>query len=169
MLYNHEKNLRLAEVRITSSGISETNKQLIFEFKSNCFANGLKISSVVKHLTELKVLAEMLGKEFKDVTKSDIMKLLERIERTDRAPRTKEDYKMFIRKFFRWLEKNEVVDWIKIEKKESSRKMPEDMFSKDDIEKMINVCRHPRDRALVACLYETGTRIGEIGYLKSSM
>jgi len=31
---------------------------------------------------------------------------------------------------------------------------------------MINACEHPRDRALVACLYESGTRISEIGYLK---
>ena len=59
MLYNYEKDLKSAEERIKSSGISEANKQLIFEFESNCFAEGL-------------------------------------------------------RKFFKWLGKSDVVDWMKM-------------------------------------------------------
>ncbi len=166
MLYDHEMDLRSTEERIKRSGISESNKQLIFEFESYCYAQGMKTARVLKHLTELKVWTEMLGKDFKDATKTDVMKLVERIERTERAARTKEDYKVLIRKFFRWLEKNEVVDWMKISMKKDSRKLPEDMLSEDDIEKMINACEHQRDRALVACLYESGARIGEIGDLQ---
>jgi hypothetical protein len=67
MLYNHEKVLRSTEERIKSSNISEGNKQLIFEFESYCFAEGLRISMTLKHLTELKVFTEMLGKEFEIV------------------------------------------------------------------------------------------------------
>ena len=55
MLYNHEKNLKSAEERIKNSNITEENKQLIFEFESFCFAEGLKIARVLKHLTELKM------------------------------------------------------------------------------------------------------------------
>ncbi len=166
MLYNREKDLKVTEERIKSSCISETNKQLIFEFESYCFAQGLKTSRVLKHLTELKVWTEMLGKDFKDATKADVMKLVECIERSDRAARTKQDYKILIRKFFRWLEKDEVVDWMKIGMKMDSKKLPEDLLSEEEVEKMINACEHPRDRALVACLYESGARIGEIGKMK---
>ena len=86
MLYNYEKDLKSAEERIKSSGISEANKQLIFEFESNCFAEGLRISRTL-HLTELKVFTEMFGKELKDASKLDILKMIERIERMDRSDR----------------------------------------------------------------------------------
>ena len=166
MLYNHEKNLKATEERIRNSSINEANKQLIFEFENYCFAEGLKIARVLKHLIELKVLADMVGKDFKSMSKHDMMNLVGRIERMDRAERTKQDYKNLIRKFFRWLGKNDVVDWIKISSRKDSRKLPEDMLSEEEIEKMINACEHPRDRAMIGCLYESGTRISELGNLK---
>ena len=62
-MYNHEMNLRTTEERIRSSKIIEANKQLIFEYESCCFAEGLKIARVLEHLYELKMLAELFGKE----------------------------------------------------------------------------------------------------------
>ncbi|MBE0428230.1 MAG: tyrosine-type recombinase/integrase [Nitrospirae bacterium] len=166
MLYNHEKNLKATEERIKRSNICEANKQYIFEFENYCFAEGLKIARVLKHLTELKVLAEMIGQDFKTMPKQDMISLVGRIERMDRAERTKQDYKSLIRKFFKWLGREELVEWIKIPLRKDSRKLPEDMLSEEEIEKMINACEHPRDRAMVACLYESGTRISELGGMK---
>jgi integrase len=40
------------------------------------------------------------------------------------------------------------------------------MLSEEEIKKMIDACEHPRDRALVASLYESGARISELGNLK---
>jgi integrase/recombinase XerD len=166
MLYNHEKNLKSAEERIRNSSITEENKQLIFEFESFCFAEGLKIARVLKHMTELKILAEMAGQDFRSISKQDMILLVGQIERKDRSERTKQDYKTLIRKFFRWLDMDEIVDWIKISSRNNSNKLPEDMLSEEEIEKLINACEHPRDRALVASLYESGARISEIGNLK---
>jgi integrase len=84
----------------------------------------------------------------------------------ERSFSTKQDYKILIRKFFRWLGKEDMVNWIKISYRSNSRKLPEDLLSEEEIEKMINACEHPRDKALIACLYESGTRIGELGNLK---
>ncbi|MDO8725378.1 MAG: site-specific integrase [Candidatus Methanoperedens sp.] len=165
MLYNHEKSLKATEERIRDSNISISNKQLIFEFESFCFAEGLSIARVLKHLTELKLLADMAGDDFKNINRQSMMKLVEHIERMKRAEITKGDYKKLIRKFFKWMDKGDLVDWIKISRKDS-RKLPEDMLSEEEIEKMINACEHPRDRALIASLYESGARISEIGNLK---
>lgn len=166
MLYNHEKSLKSTEERIRNSNITEANKQFIFNFESQCFAEGLKIARVLKHLIELKVLADMIGQDFKSMSKQDMMTLVGRIERMDRKERTKQDYKSLIRKFFRWLDREDIVDWIKIPLRKDSRKLPEDMLSEQEIEKMINACEHPRDRAMIGCLYESGTRISELGNLK---
>jgi integrase len=166
MLYNHEMNLRTTEERIRSSNISEANKQLIFEYESCCFAEGLKIARVLKHLYELKMLAELFGKEFNKASKQDVMKVVGDIERMDRSESTKRDYKILIRKFFRWMDKDDVIAWMKIPSRNDCRKLPEDMLSEEEIKKMIDACEHPRDRALVASLYESGARISELGNLK---
>jgi len=93
------------------------------------------------------------------------MKLVEHVERLKRAEITKQDYKKLIRKFFKWMDRGDLVDRIKISRKDS-RKFPEDMLSEEEIEKMINACEHPRDKALISSLYERGARISEIGNLK---
>ena len=87
-------NLRTTEERIRTSNIIEANKQLIFEYESCCFAEGLKIARVLKHLYELKMLAELFGKEFNKASKQDVMKLVGDIERMDRSESTKRDYKI---------------------------------------------------------------------------
>jgi integrase len=165
MLYNHEKSLKATEERIRDSNISKANKELIFEFESSCFAEGLSIARILKHLTELKLLADMAGDDFKNINRQSMMKLVEHVERMKRAEITKQDYKKLIRKFFKWMDRGDLVDWIKISRKDS-RKLPEDMLSEEEIEKMINACEHPRDKALIASLYESGARISEIGNLK---
>jgi hypothetical protein len=55
-------NLRTTEERITNSNICEANKQIIFEYENYCFSDGLKIARVLKHLYELKILAELFEK-----------------------------------------------------------------------------------------------------------
>jgi len=72
MIYNHGKNLKAAEERIRNSSICEANKQYIFELESFCFSDGIRIARVLKHLTELKVLAEMAGQDFKSMHKQDM-------------------------------------------------------------------------------------------------
>jgi len=105
MLYNHEKSLKATEERIRDSNISISNKQLIFEFESCCFAEGLSIARILKHLTELKLLADMAGNDFKNIDRQSMMNLVGHIERMKRAERTKQDYKKLIRKFFKWIKK----------------------------------------------------------------
>jgi integrase/recombinase XerD len=42
------------------------------------------------------------------------------------------------------------------------RKLPEDILTKEDIEALLNTCQNARDRALIACFYESGARKGEL-------
>ena len=47
-----------------------------------------------------------------------------------------------------------------------NRKLPEDMLTEADIEALLNVCQTLRDKALVAFLYESGCRKGELFAIK---
>ena len=42
-----------------------------------------------------------------------------------------------------------------------NRKLPEEILTKEDIKKMIDAARTPRDRAIISVLYESGCRVGE--------
>jgi len=46
--------------------------------------------------------------------------------------------------------------------KKNDKKLPEDMLTAEDIKKLIKATDKPRDRSLVAVLYESGCRIGEL-------
>lgn len=98
-------------------------------------------------MVELKIIAEMPDKDFKEADKLDITRLVERIERMDSSDRTKREYKGVLRRFYRWPGRDELVDGMKIPTRKDSRKLPEDLLS--EIENMINICEHPRDKALV--------------------
>ncbi|HEY9246325.1 MAG TPA: hypothetical protein VIO11_05710, partial [Candidatus Methanoperedens sp.] len=50
------------EERVKSPNISNANKQAIFEYESYCFADGIKVVRVIKHLMELKIWQRCLKK-----------------------------------------------------------------------------------------------------------
>jgi len=82
------------------------------------------------------------------------------------------DHKKVLKIFFRWIklgsrEKNEVGDPpetknVKI-KKVKDKIVREDLLTEDDLTRLLHVCgENARDRALIDCHFEAGTRPGEI-------
>ena len=51
-------------------------------------------------------------------------------------------------------------------KPSSTRKLPEDMLTREEIEALLDNCPNSRDRALIATLYESGMRKGELFSIK---
>jgi hypothetical protein len=61
-IYNYERRLELVLEKIRKSDISEKNKEVIDRFKDECFAEGLSIARIIRHLYNLRRLAEWLKK-----------------------------------------------------------------------------------------------------------
>lgn len=117
---------------------------------------------------QLNVLIGLIGKDLDTVDKDDIYKLLADIERSDRRPATIRDYKITIKRVFRWLNGGkdpEMTAWIQTRVKTRDKLLPEELLTEDEIKQMIESAKHPRDKALIAMLYDSGARIGEIGTL----
>jgi integrase/recombinase XerD len=51
-------------------------------------------------------------------------------------------------------------------KPQSMKKLPEDLLTKEEIEALINNCHNTRDRTIIAVLYESGMRRGELFSIK---
>ena len=80
----------------------------------------------------------------------------------------KHDYKVTLKKFYKWYCKEdnpELTKWIKITVKKKDQRLPEDMLIESDVLKLIEYAKHQRDKAMIALLWDIGARIGEIGTL----
>lgn len=81
---------------------------------------------------------------------------------------TKHDYKVTIKRFYKWLKGNdetypEEVKWIKTTLKENQIVLPEDLLTEDEVKTLVDVALSPRDKAFIITLCESGARIGEVG------
>jgi len=177
-LYNFENELSNVRERISRLENRE-NTKLIEKFLKQLFAEGISEPRVIKYANHLKIIAERINKNFLDVTKEDITMFLSELEQHGYIPKTKNDkslipysewtkmdYKVTLKRFFRFLGKEELIKDVKTTIRNNRKKLPEELLTKSEIKKMIETADHPRDKAMISLLYEGGLRIGELASLK---
>lgn len=73
-------------------------------------------------------------------------------------------YKTVLKKFFKVVGKPELLDPLKERKKKENDEKIErgKLLTKEDIESLISATMNPRDKAIIATLYESGARRGEL-------
>lgn len=141
---------------------------MIAEFKRNLKLDGTSDARLQKLTSHLKVIAEHLGdRRFDSLEKADIKELVEWVHDRDLAETTIADYKKVIKQFYKWLEGEngdypETVDWLTTTAPNETGTLPKELLTRGDIDALKDACRNKRDRAFIALLYETGTRIGEL-------
>ena len=165
--YNYDLNKRL--VSLKNSKISEVNIQLILNFVENCFMEGLGQHRILKYISTLKMIAIQINVDFDKVEKRDLFIFISELEQSDKSEWLKHDYKVCIKKFYKWYLKDdnpELTKWIKASIGRKDRKLPEEMLIEEDILMMINCTEKKSDKAIIALLWDIGARVGEIGNLR---
>ncbi len=145
--------------------ILSSNKELIREFLRELILNNYSKSRIYKNALYLMQMAEHIKVPFQYATKRDIEDIVLWIINKDVADDTKLDYKVVLKRFYRWIgngEYPECVKWISTTKKKRDEKLPETMLTEEDVVKMIEAADNSRDKAFIAMLWETGARIGEL-------
>jgi integrase/recombinase XerD len=164
-VHRYKRRFELAIDGIKKSDLSKTTKRLLEEFSDYCIAEGLSLPTTVKHLFCLKNVAKWADKDLDKVEKKDMIKIVKTLEKSHYACEVKHATKVAIKKFYRCLsggeEYPENVRWIK-SSQGTKKKLPEELLTSEDIQKMINAADHIRNKALIAVLYESGCRIGEL-------
>ncbi len=158
--HQYEAKLVSTEKRIENSEITERNKQLLFEFRDFLILQGVKAPRIEKHLDNLGRVLKWLGKDADKATKRDIEVIVAKITRSRTiSDWTKYDYKRSIKAFWTWLGMEELVKDIKNPTPKNN--LPKEVLTEEEIKKMIEAADNLRDKAMIAVLYESGTRRGE--------
>ncbi len=173
-IHDYDRRILLSVKRLNNSDrISPANRKAILRFIEDCKARTISKARIDFYLNRLSRLAEWCDKPFDALTKDDVKKLVSVINTQDYTDRTKIDYKLSLKSFVKFLkgidEKGvypEEVRWISLSLGHHGNKLPEDLLTQQEVEAMIGAAEHSRDKALIAMLYETGCRIGELASLK---
>lgn len=173
-IHDYDKQLRGVLNRIKGHPkISDTNKATLQRFYKRLMADGLSLPRVIYYLNRLSMIATWIGTEFEKATRKDIEDVMGKINRMDYTEWTKKDYRVALKKFFKWLrgydEKGVYppeVRWISTNVSIDKQELPHNLPNEEDVKKMIEAAEHPRNKALIASLYESGCRIGELAALR---
>jgi site-specific recombinase XerD len=163
-VYHYERRLEYALNGVEKSDLPKTNKKAIVNFCTDSLAEGLSKARVSKYAILLKTLASWLDKEFESASEDDIRAVVLNVEKSHCVDHTKKEMRMLLKRLYKWLRKSEdfppEVSWIKLRYKSAAKlKLPEEILTEDEVHSMVRAAGNPRDRAMVAVLYESGCRI----------
>jgi integrase/ribosomal protein L40E len=175
-IHNYDTIMEGVKKRIRSE-MSAENVELIAQYDMEMVRQSIAVATRQKHLRTLLGLTRMLRKDWKDVGKDDIEKLVYNIMQNHSDTSGKEtnysyDHKKVLKIFFRWMklgsrefiEVGDPPETARVRmRKVRDKIIREDLLTEDDISRLIFACgENARDRALIDCHYEGGTRPGEI-------
>ncbi len=165
----HKINVKARLDGLVDPGVSELNREHITGFIDWCFSNRIGEHRAVKYISTLKHIAIDLNMDFDKVTKKEMEAYIGRLERSDKSNWTKHDYKIAVKKFYAWLnggKESELTDWIKTTLSKKETRLPEELLIEEEVLKLIGAAKSPRDKALIALMWDVGARIGEIANIK---
>lgn len=170
-IHNYKKKLERSIELLKASKVCKENKENIIKFQKQLVAEGITIGRIQKYVYTLKSLAILLNKPFTIAKKDDIIELVSKVETNPKWTEwTKSDFKKMLKRFYKWLKQTDEcpkeVRWIRASVKNGNRMLPEEILTKEEIERLANATENLRDKAFILLLYESGCRIGELLPLK---
>ncbi len=170
-IYDSRKRLLSALSALSvNSAVSEENKEHIRSYIRYNQAQGIKAIRLRKTVYMLRDIATILQIPFQLVERKDIEFLLCEIESRPLSQWTKSDYRIILKRFYKWLLGNnetypENVRWVR-NKEPKNDLLPEELLSESEVVQLVQSTKFMRDKAFIYLLYESGARIGEILTLK---
>ncbi len=164
------------EMERVSKDYKDPNKSYALEWARFLELHDRKSRTVAKRLHELRFILDSIGKDAKKCDRKDIERLVLAINKgtikgtdTALADISKVKIKQTLKSFYRWLYDPDadkhtfpaVVKWIEI-KHIIKPKMADEMLTQEEVNTLIMGCMNERDRCLLAVMFDSGARIGEL-------
>lgn len=151
--------------------LTEENRMLLEKYYIDKINEGVTKPRILSLLEQTARILEWLEKDWSKTTIDDIKKVVLKIRDNPHTEKTKSDYLSKIKQFDKWLNENkectEKTKWIKTIIRLKHYKLPTDLITPQEAQKLIQSASTLRDKAIINLLWETGARIGEIANLKT--
>lgn len=132
-------------------------------------ANGANIKTILKDMYCFRIFSEYMQQKvsYSKATRDQIASAIAKVEASDYSPKTKRNIKITVKAFYKHALGEDYfypkqVAWIKAATNGNKKMLPEDILSEDEILKMIEAAGNVRDKAIIAVLYDSGIRVGEL-------
>lgn len=173
-IHGYDVKLKRQEELLDSDEMLPENRKLIWEFVNFC-KNGENLGKarIIKYIYMLRKISKLSKKSFKEMNEKDIMAILGEIasSKTDRNKEysyyTLRDVRITVSKFWRWLYFDKYhgdapppIKRLKVMNGKNN-KQPE-IYTKDEIRKIVDGTTNVRDRAFFSCLYDLQARVSEL-------
>lgn len=139
---------------------SKINKKQIREFLKRKEFEGIGVVQRLKYIQSIRSLLKFSKKSFNSYIEQDLQNFI--LSLSNYKPKTKHIRWYCIKKFFEFLGKEELYRNLKPRFLKKKTKLPEELLTEKEVNKMIEKAYSIRDKALISALYESGCRIGEL-------
>lgn len=175
--YSHERSISKS---VASGLITESDREIIVRFindkqiQSNISQN--RVNKIVSTLVNWR---RFISVQYCDTSYDSIsagisaMKTGKSQKGQTLEANTQHDYIRILKMFLTWLHDNEIVvlpmdkiKKIKAPTQNFETTSPDEILTKEEIEKLLLGCMTSRDRAVIGLLYESGCRVAEIARLR---
>ncbi len=119
------------------------------------------LSNDIKALIEF---SKVIDKPLNDLTSEDIYKFFDYLSL--KAKGTVILYKIKIRNSLSFAGREDLSQLCTVKRAYKDRKLPKDLLTPEDVERLIDSAKNLRDKAHIAVLYESGARKGELEELQ---
>jgi integrase len=169
-VYSHNTGFLMAKERLRNSEISQENKKLLEYFIMKCQIEGLAMGTLVGYLNYITRMAQRfqelgINKKMDTITEDDFNFLLVSLQ-NDRGlqPASIRNYRKVTKKFFGVITAGEPPKWVQRLKLKTldTPIQPSDLLTQAEFDRLMEACRHPRDRALISVLADSGMRVGAL-------
>jgi len=161
----------LAKIK-NSKKISKHSKSLILKFIENKKSENIKIKRLSAIAGILLFYAEHINKDLDKVTEEDIRNFILWLNEAKKirggekySEASKNTIKVCLANFYKYLNDGELprsYKFLKESNNKSNKKLPEDIWTEEEINKLINSTRDPFWKAFISLGYESGARLGEL-------
>ena len=166
-IHNFEEQFKCQLDKLAEADIDERDRQAIQEFiRYQDTQLGLAASTNLNSCSALRLSAERADTPLVDMGRSDVDGLLfDYKHEYEMAKGTLRNYRKALRKFFRYHDREWAED-IKVGSIPDREVDAEKTLTEDEIDALREAADHPRNKALLEVLLDTGLRISAVGTLR---
>jgi len=151
-----------AEARF--KGLLPEQIEVLLKYDRDNSLKNLAESTCFNKTETIKLFSRQIKKPYDKITEEDIKEYILSISKRVK-PNTLSMIKSYIKSFFKWYYKDEnpeIVRWLKTGFAKSKHRLPDSILTPAEIKILIDTATKIQHKALVAVLFDSGARLGEI-------